>query len=71
MADRQEFALMAHLMRRAGFGATHDELEHLVEQGYEATVEKLLSPETEPDIDEALPCPLPDDRVHTAASTRR
>ena len=54
MADRQEFALMAHLIRRAGFGATHDELEHLVEQGYEATVEKLLSPETEPDIDEAL-----------------
>ena len=54
MADRQEVALMAHLMRRAGFGATHDELEHLVAQGYEATVEKLLNPESQPDIDEAL-----------------
>ena len=54
MADRQEVALMAHLMRRAGFGATHEELEHLVAQGYESTVEKLLAPESQPDIDEAL-----------------
>ena len=54
MADRQEVALMAHLMRRAGFGATHEELELLVDQGYEATVEKLLAPESQPDIDEAV-----------------
>ena len=37
-----ELQLMAHLMRRAGFGATRDELERLVKQGYDETVEKLL-----------------------------
>jgi len=37
-------ALMAHLMRRAGFGATRDELERYVEKGYDATVEDLLCP---------------------------
>ena len=34
--------LMAHLMRRAGFGASRDELERCADQGYEATVEELL-----------------------------
>ena len=42
----QNIALMAHLMRRAGFGATRGELEALEAQGYEATVEQLLHPET-------------------------
>ena len=41
----EELALMAHLMRRAGFGASRDELEARVERGYEATVEELLNPE--------------------------
>ena len=41
MSDNN-IALMAHLMRRAGFGASRDELERRVEQGYEATVEELL-----------------------------
>ena len=36
--------LMAHLMRRAGFGATREELEERVQVGYEATVEELLDP---------------------------
>ena len=31
-------ALMAHLMRRAGFGASRRELERYASQGYEATV---------------------------------
>ena len=43
----EDLALMAHLMRRAGFGATREELEARVEQGYEATVEELLNPETQ------------------------
>ena len=47
MANRQDIALMAHLMRRAGFGATRDELEILAEQGYEQTVERLLDPPAE------------------------
>ena len=42
MADN-DIALMAHLMRRAGFGATRDELEAHVAKGYEATVEELVA----------------------------
>ena len=35
---------MAHLLRRAGFGATPDELDRAMEAGYEVTVEELLDP---------------------------
>ena len=42
--SQQDIALMAHLMRRAGFGATRDELEANVTKGYEAVVEELLHP---------------------------
>ncbi len=41
----KDIALMAHLMRRAGFGAPYEELEARVAKGYEATVEELLDPE--------------------------
>ncbi len=44
MTDQPEIAQMAHLMRRAGFGASRDELEQLVKQGYEETVEQLVEP---------------------------
>ena len=37
-------ALMAHLMRRAGFGASLSELEAYADNGYDATVEGLLRP---------------------------
>ena len=47
----QDIALMAHLMRRAGFGATREELEARVANGYEATVEELLNPEDQPELD--------------------
>ncbi len=47
----QDMALMAHLMRRAGFGATYEELEARVAQGYEATVEELLKPQAQPDLE--------------------
>ena len=40
-----DIALMAHLIRRAGFGATRDELEARAAQGYEATVEELVFPD--------------------------
>ena len=40
-----DVALMAHLFRRAGFGATRDQLDHYVAEGYEETVEELLHPE--------------------------
>ena len=44
-------ALMAHLLRRAGFGATGDELDAYVSKGYEATVEELVHPEGQPDVE--------------------
>ena len=37
-------SLMAHLLRRAGFGATRDELEDYLALGYEGAVEALLNP---------------------------
>ena len=50
MADK-DIALMAHLMRRAGFGAPYAELEARVATGYEATVDELLHPEAQPELD--------------------
>ena len=47
---KQDIALMAHLMRRAGFGATYEEHEQRAAKGYQATVEELLHPEEQPDI---------------------
>ncbi|HEU0022971.1 MAG TPA: DUF1800 domain-containing protein [Dehalococcoidia bacterium] len=47
----EELALMAHLMRRAGFGAGREELEARTERGYVETVEELLNPETQPSAD--------------------
>ena len=38
MSHKEDLALMAHLSRRAGFGASKEELERWVAQGYEATV---------------------------------
>ena len=43
MSD-QDLALMAHLLRRAGFGATRDELEDYMAKGYEAVVEEVIHP---------------------------
>ena len=52
MPSREDIALMAHLMRRAGFGASREELEARAQQGYEAVVEELLNPEKEPPVDD-------------------
>ena len=45
MADNHDIALMAHLLRRAGFGEQHAQLQERAATGYEATVEELLHPE--------------------------
>jgi uncharacterized protein (DUF1800 family) len=45
---------MAHLMRRAGFGARREELERYATQGYEATVEWLLHPQEDDGIEEDI-----------------
>jgi uncharacterized protein (DUF1800 family) len=54
MAVSKEIALMAHLMRRAGFSARREELEKYVDQGYEATVEWLLNPQEDNGVDEDI-----------------
>ena len=43
MAD-QDIALVARLMRRAGFGASRDEIEAKAAQGYDNVVQGLLNP---------------------------
>jgi hypothetical protein len=50
-----DLEVMAHLYRRAGFGATHDELQAARARGYEATIEELLQPEAQPPPDEYVP----------------
>ena len=54
MPDKEQIALMGHLMRRAGFGAPYDELESRAAKGYEATVEELLHPEEQEPVDGEL-----------------
>ncbi len=54
MSRENGLAIYAHLMRRAGFGATHGELESFAAQGYEAVVDDLVNPERLPDVDEDL-----------------
>jgi uncharacterized protein (DUF1800 family) len=49
-----DLQLLAHLFRRAGFGATRDVLEQAVAKGYEATVEELLHPEAAPAVEDEM-----------------
>ena len=48
---RDDIALMAHLMRRAGVGAPPAERERRAAAGYEQTVEELLDPEAQEPVD--------------------
>ncbi len=52
--SKSDVALIAHLMRRAGFGATLTELDEYVKKGYENVVEDLVDIERCPPIDEDL-----------------
>jgi uncharacterized protein (DUF1800 family) len=51
-----DLALMAHLLRRAGFGATREELEAYAARGYADVVEDLLHPERFPEVEEDVVC---------------
>ena len=53
MADN-DLTLIAHLLRRAGFGASRAELEAYASRGYPAVVEELLHPEQSPEVDEDI-----------------
>jgi uncharacterized protein (DUF1800 family) len=52
----KEEELMAHLLRRAGFGAQRSEIQRYSEKGYDETVEELLHPRGG--------CSLSDDLIH-------
>ena len=52
MPATDEIELIAHLLRRAGFGTNRDQLEAYLAKGYDATVEELLHPEEQPPFDE-------------------
>lgn len=54
MATQHDIALMAHLLRRAGFGASRAEIEDKAAQGYDVTVEQLLNPASQPPIEDDL-----------------
>ena len=49
-----DIALIAHLLRRAGFGATRSELEKYASKDYEEVVEDLLHPDRFPDVEEDI-----------------
>ncbi|MCC6175825.1 MAG: DUF1800 domain-containing protein [Chloroflexi bacterium] len=53
MAD-DRLSLMAHLLRRAGFGASREELEAYAARPYEDVVEELVHPERSPALDEEV-----------------
>ena len=53
MAD-ENIALMAHLLRRSGFGASRDEIAAKAALGYQQTLDALLAPESQENIEEAL-----------------
>ena len=47
MANNEKRVLIAHLLRRAGFGTTRQELDRYEAIGYDATVEELINPPSE------------------------
>ena len=54
MPDKEQIALMGHLMRRAGFGAPYEELVARASRGYESAVDELLNPEQFEPVDNDL-----------------
>ena len=52
--EEKSAELIAHLLRRAGFGPTREELAACTAKGYEATVEDLLTPKGEQRISDYL-----------------
>lgn len=50
----KKIELMGHLMRRAGFGAGLKELEDRAIKGYDATVEELISTNSQENIDDYI-----------------
>ena len=49
-----DLQLLAHLMRRAGFGASRSQLESLAEKGYDTVVDELLNPSQSSEMSDDL-----------------
>ena len=54
MSEKIDITLMAHLMRRAGFGSNREELQACLSNGYEQTVDNLLDARQPDAINDAL-----------------
>ncbi len=54
MVTREETSNVAHLMRRAAFGASGPELEELSAKGYDRVLDDLLNPERFPRLEEDI-----------------
>jgi len=52
--NKQDVALMGHLLRRAGFGATPSEMDKALDIGYDAMLEELLNPDHPDEIPDDL-----------------
>ena len=52
--EKQDTALMAHLLRRAGFGATPAEMDSALEIGYDAMLDEMLNPDHPDEIPDDL-----------------
>ena len=52
--DLEHRELVAHLLRRAGAGASASELDYWSQKSYEEVVEDILKPESFPEIEEDL-----------------
>ncbi len=53
-SNATDLSLMAHLLRRAGFGSDRAELERYAERSYEEVVDDLLSPDKFDDVEEEV-----------------
>lgn len=53
-----QYDKMAHLLRRAAFGARPDEIENYLKQGFEATVDQLLNYDSVPEAPNILAQPM-------------
>ena len=53
-----QYDKMAHLLRRAAFGARPDEIENYLKQGFEATVDQLLDYDSVPEAPAVPATPL-------------
>ena len=50
----EDVGLIAHLLRRTGFGPTYEEVQKYAAKGYQATVDEFLHPEDQPALDESM-----------------